>query len=100
MGKIMIKILNEIKSTSKKNEKIAILKKNKIKPVYLVISRYSIPGHLKYAELKNYLKLYENPEIEAFPAPREDLANIVGTAPESVIRVLSDFKEELTILSV
>ena len=25
---------------------------------------------------------------------REDLANIVGTSPESVIRTLSDFKDE------
>lgn len=29
--------------------------------------------------------------------PREDLANIVGTAPESVIRTLSDFKDEKLI---
>jgi CRP-like cAMP-binding protein len=28
---------------------------------------------------------------------REDLAKMVGTAPESVIRVLSDFKEEQLI---
>jgi len=28
---------------------------------------------------------------------REDLANLVGTATETVIRTLSDFKEEKTI---
>jgi len=31
---------------------------------------------------------------ESLTVPREDLAKMVGTAPESVIRVLSDFKEE------
>lgn len=33
-------------------------------------------------------------EREALSVPREDLAKMVGTAPESVIRVLSDFKDE------
>lgn len=31
---------------------------------------------------------------EMLSVPREDLAKMVGTAPESVIRVLSDFKDE------
>lgn len=31
---------------------------------------------------------------ESFSVSREDLANMVGTAPESVIRTLSDFKSE------
>ncbi|PIB35405.1 transcriptional regulator [Reichenbachiella sp. 5M10] len=38
---------------------------------------------------KNYGK-----ESEAFSISREDLSNIVGTSPESVIRTLSDFKTE------
>jgi CRP-like cAMP-binding protein/CheY-like chemotaxis protein len=38
----------------------------------------------------------ENPE-ELFSISREDLANMVGTAPESVIRTLSDFKSESVI---
>ena len=33
----------------------------------------------------------------AFSISREDLANIVGTATESLIRTLSDFKEEKLI---
>ncbi len=32
-----------------------------------------------------------------FAASRQDLANIVGTATESVIRTLSDFKDEKLI---
>jgi CRP-like cAMP-binding protein len=34
---------------------------------------------------------------ENIPISREDLAKIVGTASESVIRVLSDFKDEKLI---
>lgn len=33
-------------------------------------------------------------EKDTMSVPREDLAKMVGTAPESVIRVLSDFKDE------
>ncbi len=41
------------------------------------------------------IKVYNLREEKDFIAiPREDLAKMVGTAPESVIRVLSDFKEE------
>jgi CRP-like cAMP-binding protein len=39
-------------------------------------------------------KYDENPEIAI---SRDDLAHMVGTATESVIRVLSDFKEEKVI---
>ncbi|MBU2913119.1 MULTISPECIES: response regulator [Reichenbachiella] len=38
-------------------------------------------------------KKYGN-ETESFAISREDLSNIVGTSPESVIRTLSDFKTE------
>lgn len=41
-----------------------------------------------------YNQLEETKQAEGFYISREDLANIVGTATESVIRVLSDFKEE------
>ena len=40
------------------------------------------------------LKLSENTEDQLINIAREDLAKIIGTAPESVIRVLADFKEE------
>ncbi len=41
------------------------------------------------------LKLYElKSENDTIIAPREELANLVGTATESVIRVLSDFRDE------
>jgi CRP-like cAMP-binding protein len=41
------------------------------------------------------LKMYSHQDSkEALSVPREDLAKMVGTAPESVIRVLSDFKDE------
>jgi CRP-like cAMP-binding protein len=36
-------------------------------------------------------------DVVAFSISREDLANIVGTATESLIRTLSDFKEEKLI---
>ena len=39
---------------------------------------------------------YDNEKVKNFSISisREDLANIVGTATESLIRTLSDFKEE------
>lgn len=41
------------------------------------------------------LKMYHHQDSkESLSVPREDLAKMVGTAPESVIRVLSDFKDE------
>jgi CRP-like cAMP-binding protein len=42
---------------------------------------------------------YKNKETDKFEMAiaREDLANIVGTATESLIRTLSDFKEEKLI---
>jgi CRP-like cAMP-binding protein len=41
------------------------------------------------------LKMYNHQNAkESLSVPREDLAKMVGTAPESVIRVLSDFKDE------
>jgi CRP-like cAMP-binding protein len=41
------------------------------------------------------LKMYNHQDSkESLSVPREDLAKMVGTAPESVIRVLSDFKDE------
>jgi CRP-like cAMP-binding protein len=41
------------------------------------------------------LKMYNHQNTkESLSVPREDLAKMVGTAPESVIRVLSDFKDE------
>jgi len=39
----------------------------------------------------------ENDQVKGFYISREDLARIVGTAPESVIRTLSDFKDEKLI---
>jgi CRP-like cAMP-binding protein len=36
----------------------------------------------------------QNEDPDVLYISREDLANMVGTAPESVIRTLSDFKEE------
>lgn len=59
-----------------------------IKFAYDTVRKRVAKGLLKIAEK------YDNPEDTAFPVPREDLANIVGTASESVIRALSDFKEE------
>jgi len=48
--------------------------------------------------LNNIYKPEENPKINNSEAtivlPREDLANIVGTATETVIRLLSDFKTD------
>lgn len=48
--------------------------------------------------LNNIYKPDENPNLNASEAtiilPREDLANIVGTATETVIRLLSEFKSE------
>lgn len=64
-----------------------------IKLAYNTVRKRVAEGLLKISSK------YDNPETEAFPAPREDLANIVGTAPESVIRVLSDFKEEGLIVT-
>lgn len=64
-----------------------------IKFAYNSVRKRVAEGVLKIAEK------YEDPEENAFPVPREDLANIVGTASESVIRVLSDFKEEGLIVT-
>lgn len=64
-----------------------------IKLAYNTVRKRVAEGLLKISSK------YENPEVEPFPAPREDLANIVGTAPESVIRVLSDFKDEGLIVT-
>ena len=47
--------------------------------------------------LINLQEKYESDSSEALSISREDLANIVGTATESVIRVLSDFKEKQII---
>lgn len=59
-----------------------------IKFAYNTVRKRVAEGILKIASK------YENPTEVAFPVSREDLANIVGTAPESVIRVLSEFKED------
>lgn len=56
--------------------------------------------HLAYNSVRQrtaeaLLKIYNLQNArEALNIPREDLAKMVGTAPESVIRVLSDFKDE------
>lgn len=42
-------------------------------------------------------KYNQNTPGEMLSISREDLANIVGTSPESVIRTLSDFKDEKSI---
>lgn len=47
--------------------------------------------------LLNLNDKYSDSEDGSFSVSREDLANMVGTAPESVIRTLSDFKEENSI---
>jgi len=47
--------------------------------------------------LLNLEKKYGESKGEPMSISREDLANIVGTAPESVIRTLSDFKDEQSI---
>ena len=39
----------------------------------------------------------ESREAFSIEIPRDDLASIVGTSTESVIRVLSDFKDEKLI---
>lgn len=59
-----------------------------IKFAYNTVRKRVAEGILKIASK------YESPNEIAFPVSREDLANIVGTAPESVIRVLSEFKED------
>jgi len=64
-----------------------------IKLAYNTVRKRVAEGLLKISSK------YESPETIPFPAPREDLANIVGTAPESVIRVLSDFKDEGLIVT-
>lgn len=51
---------------------------------YNTVRRRVVEGLLKVSETYN---------SSEFPIAREDLANIVGTAQESVIRVLSEFKE-------
>lgn len=43
---------------------------------------------------KKYGTLQDNPDILGITLTREDLANYVGTATETVIRLLSDMKEE------
>jgi CRP-like cAMP-binding protein len=49
--------------------------------------------------LLQLLQRYQKPDekITAFSISREDLASMVGTATESVIRTLSDFKDEKLI---
>jgi CRP-like cAMP-binding protein len=50
-------------------------------------------GIIKYQS--NYFS--NEPPSGPFPVSREDLANMVGTSTESVIRTLHDFKEEKLI---
>lgn len=47
--------------------------------------------------LQTHYEEKDNPNPFTIAISREDLANIVGTAPETVIRTLSDFKEEKLI---
>lgn len=49
------------------------------------------------ALVRLHSQVAEKDQGEGFYISREDLANIVGTATESVIRVLSDFKDEQLI---
>lgn len=51
----------------------------------------------RVAEALLTVKKKFGPEAEKFAISREDLSNIVGTSPESVIRTLSDFKDEKLI---
>lgn len=58
--------------------------------------------HLAYNSVRQrvaeaLLKLDNGSEEKPLSIPREDLASIVGTAQESVIRTLSDFKDEALI---
>jgi len=58
--------------------------------------------HLAYNSVRQrvaeaLLNLHNKNGQESFSIPREDLASIVGTAQESVIRTLSDFKDESLI---
>ena len=46
------------------------------------------------ALIELHSKISEEDQASGFYISREDLANMVGTATESVIRVLSDFKDE------
>jgi len=39
----------------------------------------------------------QNQDVISITLPREDIANIVGTATETVIRLLSDFKSDKLI---
>jgi CRP-like cAMP-binding protein len=58
--------------------------------------------HLAYNSVRQrvaeaLLNLKNQSDKEVLSIPRDDLASIVGTAQESVIRTLSDFKEESLI---
>jgi CRP-like cAMP-binding protein len=75
---------------------IALLcKKVKEKEKQLVTLAYN---SVRQRTAQALLKIRDlNDKRDAIQISREDLAKIVGTAPESVIRVLSDFKEEKLI---
>jgi CRP-like cAMP-binding protein/CheY-like chemotaxis protein len=68
------------------SKKVAQKEKQLLNLAYNSVRQRTAEALLKVRELKD---TKENIQIS-----REDLAKMVGTAPESVIRVLSDFKDE------
>jgi CRP-like cAMP-binding protein len=66
------------------------------KEVQLLQMAYSsVKKRVAEALLKLHKQYQENPKnVFSISISREDLANIVGTATESLIRSLSDFKQE------
>ena len=68
------------------SKKVAEKEKQLLNLAYNSVRQRTAEALLKVRELKD---TKENIQIS-----REDLAKMVGTAPESVIRVLSDFKDE------
>ncbi len=66
--------------------KVAEKEKQLLNLAYSSVRQRTADALLKVSQLKD--------QKEKINISRDDLAKIVGTAPESVIRVLSDFKEE------
>jgi DNA-binding response OmpR family regulator len=69
--------------------KVADKEKQLLNLAYSSVRQRTADALLKVAQLKD--------QKEKISISRDDLAKIVGTAPESVIRVLSDFKDEKLI---
>jgi DNA-binding response OmpR family regulator len=70
-------------------KKVAEKENQLINLAYNSVRQRTAEALLKFAAMKDHK--------ESIQVSREDLAKFVGTAPESVIRVLSDFKDEKLI---